>query len=350
MSTGDETKASPPPSLPPRRPTPPEHRFPEADPMDRFFGEQPDQGGRQATTARPQILAPQANEWDGSMQGIEVVRSRRPGLILLFLLALLAVALIALGLAAWSAFNGGDDLSAASTTTTTAPGDTLAGGALGDTSSTTSTTATTLVDPNALQVVLTEEPFICDGGTRQFAQLSGAAPSEQIAFTSPQSSGISPGTADGDGVLPIRWNCSPDQAGTVWELTATGQTSGKTVTFIFAGALAADEGGGATATTATTAGGATTAAPTALVVDLIEEPFRCDGETRVFGGLSGAAPNEQIAFTSPQSSGISPGTADAEGNLSIRWNCTPDQAGTVWDLTATGETSGRSVSFTLTGS
>jgi hypothetical protein len=157
---------------------------------------------------------------------------------------------------------------------------------------------------------------------------------------------LSSGTADGDGVLPIRWNCDPEQAGTVWELTAAGVTSGKSVTFIFAGALAADEATGTT--TATT--GPSTAAPTELTVQLTENPFRCDGVTRVFGTLSGATPNEEILFSSPQSSGLSSGTAGEDGTLPIRWQCDADQAATVWELTATGATSGRSVTFSLTGS
>ena len=39
-----------------------------------------------------------------------------------------------------------------------------------------------------LGVSFTENPFACDGGTRSFGQVSGAAAGEQITFTSPPSS------------------------------------------------------------------------------------------------------------------------------------------------------------------
>ncbi len=272
-----------------------------------------------ADTRKPQILAPQASDWETNLEEIEVVKGRRTGLILLFLFALLAVAVIALGLAALSVLRGGDDTvageeEAASTTTTTA--------------------VETTLDPNRLDVVITEEPFICDGATRQFGELSGAAPNEEVAFSSPQSSGLSSGTADASGRLPIRWQCAPEQAGTTWELTATGVTSGKSVTFLVAGATASSSAAGSTE----------------LTVELVENPFRCDGESRVFGGLAGAEPGEEIAFSSPQATGLSPGTADDNGELDIRWQCVPDRVGTTWELTATGVTSGRSVTFTFTGS
>ena len=293
---------------------------------------------RSADGGRPTILANQASDWEENLQEIEVVRSGRTGLFLLFLLALLVVAVVALGLAARSVFGGGsDDVGTDSGDAVDATSTTL------DTDSTVppSTTSTTAFDPNQMRVTVAEDPFVCDSETREFALIAGADPNETIAFSSPQTEGLRSGTADANGELPIRWQCDPEQAGTTWELTAAGETSGRSVTFLFAGVT--DSGD-------TAPGGTTTpATPTELTVDVIEDPFACDGEVRVFGGLSGAEPNEAVAFSSPQSPGLRPGMADAEGNLPIRWQCDPDQVGTTWELTATGETSGRTVTFTFTG-
>lgn len=304
-------------------------------------------GDRAGPEGRPTILANQADGWESNLQEIEVVRSSRTGLVLLFLLALLLVALLALFLAARSVFGGGGDDSAVDTgaesTTTTL------------TTATTqplpSITTTTVINPaTQLRVTVAEDPFVCDGGTREFAQISGADPNETIAFSSPQTEGLRSGQADANGELPIRWQCDPTQAGTTWELTATGETSGRTATFIFAGVTNPGDGT-ATPTTADTATTATTVGtPAAMTVEVIENPFVCNGEVRVFAGIAGADPNESIAFSSPQSPGLRSGQADADGNLPVRWQCDPDQAGTRWELTATGETSGRTVTFTFTGS
>lgn len=318
---------------------------PPEDQLNRFGGPGPDPEVpfREPRVGKAQILAPQANEWESSPQEIEVVKNNRFGLILLFLLALLVVALIALGLAARSVFSGGDDLVAGdtgdeTTTETDQDGSTIDPATDPAVGQTETTLATPVVpDANQLLIDVTEDPFVCDGGVRQFANLSGAIGGEEIVFTSPQSSGILPGTANPDGTLSIRWQCDPEQAGTTWDITATGSTSAKTVTFSFTGADAS----GATVTAPT---------PTDLTVSLVEDPFKCDGETRIFGGLSGAEADEEVAFTSPQASGIRNGQADADGNLSIRWQCEPAQAGTQWELTATGVESGRSVTFTFTGS
>lgn len=305
-----------------------------------LFGQQPGAG----SGGRPVILANQADGWENNLQEMEVVRSNRTGLVLIFLLALLVVALVALGLAARSVFGGGGD-------------DTTDAGEVADTTSTTlstettaplsTTTTTAPFDPaTQLRVTLAEDPFVCDSGTREFALIAGADPDEQVAFTSPQADGLRNGTADANGELPIRWQCEPTQAGTTWELTATGVTSGRTATFIFAGVSSAADDGSATPST----GSSTTAvAPTELTFELIENPFVCNSETRVFAGISGAEPNESVAFSSPQSPGLRSGQADADGNLPIRWLCDPEQVGTMWELTATGETSGRTVTFTFTG-
>lgn len=355
MATGDETQAGARPSLPPHRPglfqdqaetvptpeiggastPPPEFEPPPHRASDSFGSDFPsDFPSTRPAGPKPHILAPQANEWATNQQEIEVVKSRRTGAVLLFLFALLGVAIIALGLAALSVFRGGDDLVA--DPGTEAGADDTAGGTDGTVDLSTTVPLAETPDPNALDVVLTEQPFVCDGGTRPFAQISGAAADEQVTFTSPQSPNILPGTADAAGELPIRWQCDPDQAGITWELTATGVTSGKSVTFIFAGAV--DAGGTVV-----------DSEPTELMVVLTEDPFSCDGVSRVFGSLSGAEPGEQVGFSSPQASGILNGTAGDDGNLDIRWQCDADRVGTTWELTATGLTSGRTVTFSFSG-
>ncbi len=299
--------------------------------------------------ARPTILANQAGDWERNLQEVEVVRSRRTGLIALFVLALVAVVLIALALAAWSVLNGGDDDgletgTAAQTEAETGDGTTPT--VATDTTPTEPTSTTVAFDPaTQLRVTVSEPAFVCNGETREFALIGGADPNETVAFASPQADGIRSGTADANGELPIRWVCDPAQAGTTWELTATGETSGRVATFVFAGVTAPTD---TTETTGSTVDPGPE--PTALSVELIENPFSCDGGTRVFAGISGAEPNESIAFSSPQSSGLNPGTADADGNVAVRWVCDPEQVGTTWELTATGETSGRTVTFSFTGS
>ncbi len=301
-----------------------------------------DRGG--AGQARPTILANQAGEWERNLQEVEVVRGSRTGLIALFVLALVATIVIALGLAAWSVLSGDDDeagVDAGVTDSTETGADATTPTSVVETTTTTETVPTTApFDPATdLRVTVAEDPFVCDGGTREFALIGNADPNENVAFASPQASGLRTGTADANGELPIRWQCDPEQAGTTWQLTATGETSGRTATFLFAGVTEAadpDE--------------PDPVDPVELTVEVIEDPFACDGGTRVFAGLSGLEPNETVAFSSPQSPGLRSGTADAEGNLPVRWQCDPEQAGTMWDLTATGETSGRAVTFSFTGS
>jgi hypothetical protein len=379
MTSGDETRPVPRPSLfddnrsaeetqqvaypyppgqqPPRRPPvePPDRPVRQGSPQpdSPLHGIQPPQGHDRPpgvgaddgglfgdTTVRrdpppgPTILANQAFDWERNLQEAEVVRSSRTGLVMLFLVALVAVVVVALGLAAWSVLGGGDDGETATDTGEEGSEDGTTPTSTGsDTSGVVpSTTVAPPIDPNALRVTVVEDPFICDGGTREFALIAGADPNEAVLFTSPQAGDLRSGQADASGELPIRWQCDPSQAGTTWELTATGEVSGRSVTFLFAGVT--DPGG---------------PGETALSVEVIEDPFVCNGETRIFAGLSGAEPNEGIAFSSPQSPNLRSGEADANGEVPLRWQCDAAQAGTVWELTATGETSGRTVTFSFTG-
>lgn len=329
MNLGDETRVS-------GIPDPPQHRPQEG--RDQTVINRPVAG-------RPQILAPQANDPLLPTPTVHEVKRRRTGPVLV-LAALLIVGIGAALAAVYFQF-GRDETAATATSSTTTPV---------TTTSVTTTSVPTTVDPNALQVVLTEDPFVCDGDSRQIGLISQAEPNEEIAFSSPQAENLSPGQAGPDGTLPIRWQCDADQVGEVWNLTAAGVTSGKVAIFVVNGVAPgqANPDGAASAITSTTESSATetTSAPAGgtLSVTIDEDPFTCNGETRQFGTLSGAEPNEEIGFTSPQASGIGSGNADANGERVIRWSCTPAQAGTVWEVTATGATSGRTVTFTFTGS
>ena len=204
------------------------------------------------------------------------------------------------------------------------------------TSATTSapTTATTLrPPPGSLGATLTENPFTCDDGLRPIGTITGALPGETIDFTSPTVGGLLPGTADGAGNRTIRWQCAPGEGGQTWQVTASGRTSGRSVTF------------GITGVSPTTP----TTQPPALGVALTENPFTCDNGLRLMGTVTGAQPGETIDFTSPTVGGLLPGTADGAGNRTIRWQCAPGEGGQTWQVTARGRTSGRSVTFGITG-
>jgi hypothetical protein len=89
--------------------------------------------------------------------------------------------------------------------------------------------------PEPLRVSLSENPVLCTGQRRPFGVIANAFPGEQVEFTSPTISMFLPGTADGSGQLTIYWRCDATNASNVWSLTATGQSSGRTVTFTFGG-------------------------------------------------------------------------------------------------------------------
>lgn len=86
-----------------------------------------------------------------------------------------------------------------------------------------------------LTVTLTENPFRCDGGSRELGYVSGAAPGEQITFSSPQLGTLHTGTAGQDGQVPLTWLCQPSDAGSTWQVIGTG-TNGATVSFTVTGA------------------------------------------------------------------------------------------------------------------
>jgi hypothetical protein len=179
-------------------------------------------------------------------------------------------------------------------------------------------------------VQVDEDPFLCDSGSRVFATLSGFLPGEAVDFDSPQASVLTEGQADDSGALPIKWTCEEADAGTVWEVTATGARSRRTVTFTVAGAAPPPD-------------------PDPIVT-VAENPFRCDGSTRFFATISGFTPREFIDFTSPQAEGLRQGQADEAGAVQVRWTCGAGDIDRTWDITATGATSQLSVSFQITGS
>lgn len=297
---------------------------------------------------RPEVLASTAAEWDYETRDDYVVESSGPNKFLVFALAALCAALVGVGFAIYSVLSGGGDA------TNEEEAGSLGGASVDSeavvTTTTLPTTTTTLFDPaTMLNVSLSSEQFVCDDQAREFGSISGANPGESVAFSSPQSSGLSPGTADETGYLPIRWRCSADQVGTVWELTATGVDSKKTGSAVFTGVAPGTESNTETADGATTVTGAEAAVGT-LRVDTYENPFTCDNGVRGFARITGATPNAEITFSSPDASGLRPGTADAEGKLDVRWSCSAAQAGTTWNLTATEAETNRSVEFSVTGS
>jgi hypothetical protein len=88
-----------------------------------------------------------------------------------------------------------------------------------------------------------------------------------------------------------------------------------------------------------------------LTFSASENPFRCDGPPpREFATLHGADAGEQIIVSSsPEVGGPQTATADGSGSLKLVWECGPHKAGNTWTITATGQTSGRTGTFTITG-
>ncbi len=256
-----------------------------------------------------------------------------------FLIAAVAVAIIGAGYAGYTVLNNSGGELEAGTTTTVDP-------ALTTTTTTIPTTTTTAAPPPGLQVELLSNGFVCDGTVQNLGTLTGADPNEEIQFTSPQSSNIRPGVADELGNLSFRWVCDAGQVGTNWFITVTGAISGKNATFSFLGVATAEE---AAAVSPEQAGAINVEELGPLNVTVSENPFNCDGEPRDFATLTGALPSAQIDFDSAQATGLRPGTADADGNLTIRWQCLPEQAGTVWEISATEASTERTVSFTFIG-
>jgi hypothetical protein len=90
-------------------------------------------------------------------------------------------------------------------------------------------------------------------------------------------------------------------------------------------------------------------APGTLTVTFAQNPFLCDGSSHGLGTLAGAQAGERVTFSSPQVGGLLPGTANGSGQIPLIWQCNPSEAGQSWTVTAVGQASGRSVTFTVVG-
>ena len=86
-----------------------------------------------------------------------------------------------------------------------------------------------------------------------------------------------------------------------------------------------------------------------LTVTFSENPVVCDGNRRPFGTVSGAYPDETLTFRAAGIGELRPGEANDAGQVTVHWRCDPGAVGQTWALEAAGESSGRTVSFTLTG-
>ncbi len=182
-----------------------------------------------------------------------------------------------------------------------------------------------------LVVTIVEEPFVCDGNSRPAATMGNFAPDEVVKFSSPDSDNLIDGTADGLGDINVNWQCGLDDVGKTWSLTAIGVVSQRTATVTITGGAPAD------------------VAALDPEVIYVENPFGCDGGTRQFATITNLVPREFVDFTSPQSEALRQGQADQNGALAVNWQCGAADIDMIWDITATGATSGRTASLQLVG-
>ncbi len=184
-------------------------------------------------------------------------------------------------------------------------------------------------DPGDIVVEIVENPFVCDRGVRPVARLSNLTPNAGLdLIVTPQDEPLRPSAAGADGSVTLFWQCDRREEGTNWVLTVTEQTPARR--------------------SATLSFGSTTL-ESLVTIEMMEDTIVCDGETRQFAVLRNFVRREAIDFESPQSEAIRQGRADEQGALPLRWSCEADQIGTVWEVTATGATSGASLTFTITG-
>lgn len=86
------------------------------------------------------------------------------------------------------------------------------------------------------------------------------------------------------------------------------------------------------------------------LVFVLREPIRMRCRISQLWNALRAAAGERITFTSPTVGGLLPGNANANGDLALIWQCNPNESGRSWTVTAVGQGSGRSGTFTVTGS
>ncbi len=73
----------------------------------------------------------------------------------------------------------------------------------------------------------------------------------------------------------------------------------------------------------------------------------CSGSYVSIGRISGAGSNEVISFQVSSAAQFLPARSNTSGNYTVIWKCDPGEAGTQWNIVATGAMSGRSTSFTV---
>lgn len=179
-------------------------------------------------------------------------------------------------------------------------------------------------------VTMLEDPFVCDGETRPVAAITGFVPREVIDFSSNDASGLIDRSADAGGGVTARWQCDRDDIGKIWQVLAEGVGSGRKVSITITG------------------GDPPEGTYKDLAIAYTEDPFLCDGESRQFASLANFLTGEFVDFDSPDSGPLRQGQADGTGALPIRWQCEPGEEGKTWQVTATGTTSKKSITFTVT--
>ncbi|MEM7096374.1 MAG: glycoside hydrolase domain-containing protein [Actinomycetota bacterium] len=86
-------------------------------------------------------------------------------------------------------------------------------------------------------------------------------------------------------------------------------------------------------------------------VQLDEDPFVCDGGTRIIGTVDGFGAGEDVEFRSPQIDGGADGifsvrTADDLGVVEMKWSCTAPK---MWEVSVRGRASNLGATFTIVG-
>lgn len=196
------------------------------------------------------------------------------------------------------------------------------------------TQPTPLID-GPIEATLLEDPFTCNRQRRPVARLTNLIPNTFVEFSaSPSVGSLQSGRANSQGNLDVFWQCERSQEGTQWTLTAEESSS--------------NQAGGTPRSASFSFTGSATANPT--TVTLVEDPFVCDGSSHEAAVIDNFIANEYVDFTSPDTnSTLSQGQAGPDGRLSVRWQCTADDVGRQWNVTATGKTSGLDLTFTITG-
>ena len=100
--------------------------------------------------------------------------------------------------------------------------------------------------------------------------------------------------------------------------------------------------------TATVTSTVTTPAIGQLTGFPVSNPVTCDGTPAVVV-LHGATPGESFTATVGTDVWPFPPTAASDGSVSFEWACSPQQAGTTWDIRLTGSSSGRLATFAIVG-